>query len=197
MATSGMAGVYRSDGASRGETGPGLFWRGLMRHGRPGRLRLGVPWPGLESFGSVWHGSNCYVLERQACTGPGLFWRDMARSDDTRQARRILAGSGAMRPGLIGHGLTRTGNTTQGRPGPAGTGLAWRDGFWFGHARPGNTTQAWSGSFWSNLAGSDLIWKVPARMGNATQRRHGKGGDKWLTTESAHGAGALMSSSTR
>jgi hypothetical protein len=29
VATSGMAGVYRSDGASRGETGPGLFWRDM------------------------------------------------------------------------------------------------------------------------------------------------------------------------
>jgi len=72
VATSGMAGVYRSDGASRGETEPGLFWRDMadiarfgvseMRQdsaqcGTAGRDRIGEDRLGSTGCGAIGSGA--------------------------------------------------------------------------------------------------------------------------------------------
>ena len=83
MATSGMAGVYRSDGASRGETGPGLFWRDMARSDDTRQAGIGMYWIGEVRRAVERRGRHGTVgKDRLGAAGQGE-----ARSDKTTQAR--------------------------------------------------------------------------------------------------------------
>jgi len=116
LATRYMAGVYRSDGASRGETGPGLFWRDMARSDDTRQAWKASATCAMAGFGKLRQCLAWFELLRSGTAGvyrQGPVRLDMAGRDRIGIARRILAGSGATWPGTVGRGLARPGNTRQ------------------------------------------------------------------------------------